>query len=134
MPSGIYYHKKGWHHSKRAKLKIAKFRKGKHHSVIVREQMSELKVGKNNPKWKGGKIKYHNGWYVLKSDHPFATKAGYIRQSRLIMERIIGRYLKPEEVVHHINEDCFDDRPENLMFFPSKPAHTRFHRLLRNSR
>ncbi|KKL16816.1 hypothetical protein LCGC14_2491760, partial [marine sediment metagenome] len=32
----------------------------------------------------------------------------------IIMERIIGRYLKPSEKVHHINGIRHDNRPENL--------------------
>lgn len=35
--------------------------------------------------------------------------------------------MRPDEVVHHINEDKLDNRPENLIVFPSQSAHIRHH-------
>ena len=46
--------------------------------------------------------------------HPNANNKGYIRRSHFVVEKRIGRYLKPNEVVHHINADIIDDRNENL--------------------
>lgn len=37
-----------------------------------------------------------------------------IRRCRLVMERIIGRALLPNETVHHKNGNKVDDRPSNL--------------------
>ena len=48
------------------------------------------------------------------------------QNSRLIMEAFLGRSLSRQEVVHHENEDCRDDRPENLSIL-SHPEHTRLH-------
>lgn len=47
-------------------------------------------------------------------------------QHRVIMENIIGRTLKNSEIVHHINENKLDNRPENLQIM-SKSEHQRIH-------
>ena len=54
--------------------------------------------------------------YVLiyQPTHPHATKAGYVMEHRLVMERIVGRYLTPNEVVHHRNGQKGDNSDSNL--------------------
>lgn len=59
---------------------------------------------------------------VLKKDHPKATSYGYVMEHRVVMEAVLGRYLKKSEVVHHINHDKLDNRPENLVVM-KKRAH-----------
>lgn len=46
---------------------------------------------------------------------------------RVIMEQMIGRPLKPEEVVHHRDFNRYNNAPENLQLFENSAAHTRFH-------
>lgn len=59
---------------------------------------------------------------------------GYVKengrhQHRVVAERVLGRELRPSEVVHHENLDKHDNRPNNLIVFPSQSEHARHHKL-----
>ena len=74
--------------------------------------------------WKGGRVIDKGGYVLLKTEtHPHADKHGYIREHRLVMERSLGRYLKPKEVVHHKNGQRADNRIENLELFDHNGTH-----------
>ena len=100
---------------------------GKKHSEETKEKMKQNHANfqrENHPNWKGGISPYI---FVYIPNHPFKDKSGKIKRSRFVMERHLGRYLKPEEVVHHINRDTLDDRIENLKLFNNQSAHISFH-------
>lgn len=80
--------------------------------------LSIKRSGSDGPNWKGGKtlrklrrVKY----YLIKNpSHPFANSCGYIFEHRLVMEKMIGRYLKPTEIVHHKDGNGLNNQPNNL--------------------
>jgi hypothetical protein len=79
-------------------------------------------VGKYLPN--GGRTIDKSGYVLLLSPgHPHANSGGYVREHRLVMEQTVGRYLRPEEVVHHRNGVKDDNRPENLQLYASNGAH-----------
>jgi hypothetical protein len=82
--------------------------------------------GENHPMWNGGEVVDRDG-YVYSYDpyHPYVNARGYVFRHRLVMEKMIGRYLESQEVVHHKNDTPGDDRPENLHLYASNADHKR---------
>ena len=83
----------------------------------------------NNPMWKGGKNKDHGHYIlILKPEHPFCSRHGYVLEHRIIIEAHLGRYLKSTEITHHRNEIRDDNRIENFILFKNEGFHMWFHR------
>lgn len=69
-------------------------------------------------KWKGGKIISNNYIYIYSPSHPYAKEKGgslYVAEHRLVMEKKLGRYLKSNEIVHHIDGDSKNNNINNLV-------------------
>lgn len=93
------------------------------------------RTGEKAANWKGGRRVANQSGYIQihKPDHPYATQAGYVMEHRLVMEEQLGRYLEPDEDVHHVNEDTTDNRPENLVVL-NRLEHKLVHSLLRRAK
>lgn len=81
---------------------------GKTHSQETRLKISIANIGKhsgeNNPNWKGGFRLGHE--YLRVTDGRF--------YHRIVMEEKLGRKLHAWENVHHIDENKFNNHPDNL--------------------
>lgn len=102
--------------------------KGEDFRVVLEEVARVAEAGSNNSSWKGGIVRDDKGYILEKCEgHPRAKKCGnYVRQHILVAERMLGRYLTEDEVVHHINHKKDDNRPENLMVM-KKSEHISLH-------
>lgn len=127
MPTGIYDRvkskwkpwnkgKSSWNKGKKcpwAKNNPQIFKKG-HIPWIKGKKRLDI-IGEKNPNFKG-KVFSGNGYIeVYSPNHPFKNSHNCVFEHRLVMERILGRYLTKQEIVHHKNGIRDDNRPENLM-------------------
>lgn len=58
--------------------------------------------------------------------HPAANNRGYVLRYRYVMEQHLGRFLNPDELVHHKNGNKLDDTLENLELI-TRSAHAVHH-------
>ena len=98
------------------------------HSIERKIQFTNWSQGSKNINWKGGRNKSQDGYIIIwQPHHPFANKNKYVMEHRLVMEKKLGRFLKPKEVVHHINEVRHDNRIKNLQLFKNSGYHLNHH-------
>lgn len=91
-------------------------------------------VMKANPNWRGGKVKHLGYWkYSGFKARKSADSNGLMFEHRLIAEDyLLKRILKAAEIVHHINGNKLDNRPENLIVCSSKKEHNAIHGQLKS--
>jgi hypothetical protein len=84
-----------------------------------------FKSGKDHPKWQGWRYagRHHKYRLLLLPNHPFADKRGYYREHRYVLEQKLGRYLTPNEEVHHIDGNGLNNDPSNLRLMKNKHYH-----------
>lgn len=93
-----------------------------HYSRGIPQYLDGHKSRVNNPmKGRFGELNPHfkRGWYVNQLGYvvmlnPDSNDPKYILEHRHVMSRHIGRPLRDDEVVHHINRNKADNRIENL--------------------
>lgn len=66
-------------------------------------------------------------YYAYVPEHPFANASGKVRRHRYIASLSIGRWLRTEEHVHHLDGDKSNDAPSNLQILTAA-EHGRIHK------
>ena len=94
----------------------------------IRKKMKNRFKGNKNPAWKNGRRITKFGYIMIyKPNHPFANNHKCVFEHRLVMEKHIGRYLKSNEIVHHVNGKNGDNRIANLLLFNNQSKHAKHH-------
>ena len=73
------------------------------------------------PRYGGGHVRKDTGYVVE------GWGGKQVRQHRRVAAEMLGRPLRPEEVVHHKNGNHSNNRKRNLEVFPDSGSHLSFH-------
>lgn len=84
--------------------------------------------GEGHPSWKGGRFVTQAGYVLVKAEGHLRASSnhGYVFEHILVYERYHSCCLLPRAVIHHINGNKQDNRPENLELM-SNSGHTTHH-------
>ncbi len=105
---------KGWVPGKEFRKKMSAYRKNIY--------------GENTPRWSGGKRIDADGYVlVLNRTHPNRSKNNYVREHRIVAEKMLNRLLRKDEIIHHINGIKTDNSPENIMI-TNRSEHRKLHK------
>ena len=120
------------------KTKIAKRTRGKQGNTkgeplryILGHSMKGVKM-ENSHKWKGGRVKDNQGYVlVYKPNHNRAKTNGYVQEHIVVAEKVLGKPLPKNAVVHHVNGNRADNRKKNLVICENDGYHHTLHRRMR---
>jgi hypothetical protein len=90
--------------------------------------------GLQHPRWNPDGRRITDDGYIevrVGYGHPLADANGWCYEHDLVAVAAIGRFLGPDEVVHHRNEVKTDNRWENLQVV-TRAEHNRIHAAVRD--
>ncbi len=85
------------------------------HYESLRKHGDPLKRRTHTKRFSGKRLLSKEGYvWIYLPEHHLANKMGYVIEHRMIMEEMLGRPIRKNENVHHLNGNKQDNRPENL--------------------
>lgn len=98
----------------RSKFSIypSRLNKIKYCSKKCRTAYQKSRTASASSNWRGGvRLHKNNTGKIYKM---VRVKNGYVYEHRIVMEKLLGKKLKRNEIIHHLNHDTLDNRIENL--------------------
>lgn len=106
-------------------------RRGKTMSPEHRRKIGEAQTGERGNNWRGGRIVRDGRVLVyVGREHSLADVYGYAYEHRVVASETLGRPLRDDEHVHHIDLDPMNNAAENLAVM-SNSQHRRLHNRIR---
>jgi hypothetical protein len=78
-------------------------------------------------KWNNGRTNDRKYPMVTVKGHPRATRDGYVRESIVIAEKALGKFLPPPGMVHHVDGNPANSSPSNLVICQDDAYHKLLH-------
>lgn len=110
------------------------WQRARHGSVSAHRPIGVRPKGAEAGRWIGGRVRGAGDgrWMIYTPDYPGPKVSGvYVLEYRLVAEKKLGRYLRQDEIVHHINGDHDDNRPKNLEVM-TQSEHAKLHNALKS--
>lgn len=102
------------------------WKRGEPRSFLQGHNLRGLK-GDQTSNWKGG-ITNNNGYILIRRvGHPRSNTTGYVKETILIAENILGKPLPTGSVIHHVNGDTHNNSNNNLVICQSQAYHLLLH-------
>lgn len=96
------------------------------------KKLDACQKGENHPSWKGGRYIDPHGYVMIyhPCENPKSKWEHYRKEHVVVVENAIGRELKEDEVVHHIDGDKQHNVLDNLHITNKHSGHRNIHQTL----
>ena len=101
--------------------------KGQPKNFIKGHAPRNQKRGEDSYMWKGGRCETLGYIKIHAPEHPKADANRRVFEHILVAEKALGKILPLGAVVHHVNEDGSDNRPNNLVICQDVAYHFLLH-------
>jgi hypothetical protein len=95
--------------------------------AAIAKRVQKILANPDRYRYAGGRyVEPGKGYMMVRCPPEFqemARQNGYVLEHRLVMAQHLGRCLLRGEVVHHLNGNLQDNRPDNLRLYSSHQQH-----------